>query len=130
VPDPASPVVRRARRAVLAAQATLAAVVVVAAVMAGAWRVGLALGVVGLIPVVVPLRGVLSGSRRVHAWATLCVAPYVVVGLTETIANPRFRASGICILSASLAWFLTLVLYLRVTRPQAAPPAPGPPTPV
>jgi uncharacterized membrane protein len=70
------------------------------------------------IPWLLPLRGLLRGDRRTHAWATLCVAPYFVYGVTETVANPAVRAAAAAILFASFAHFVALVVYLRATRSQ------------
>jgi hypothetical protein len=52
------------------------------------------------------------------------VTPYVVAGMTETIANPALRPLAAAIVLAGLAWFATLVRYLRVTRRDEVPAAP------
>jgi len=75
-----------------------------------------------LLPLLLPVRGLLRGDRRTHAWATMCVAPCFLYGVTETVANPSLRGVAAAILFASLAHFVALVAYLRVTRPQAAGP--------
>jgi uncharacterized membrane protein len=57
-------------------------------------------------------------DRRTYAWATLCVIPYFILGVTEALANPERRLwSGLC-LAFALLLFSTLILYLRVTNPQ------------
>jgi uncharacterized membrane protein len=117
----------RARRAVLTAMAVLGVLVLAAAMRSATWPVNLVLALACLIPLLLPLRGLLTGSRRAHAWATLCVAPYVVAGITDTIANPALRGTAALVLLASLAWFATLVWYLRVTRPQTGAHQPSPP---
>jgi uncharacterized membrane protein len=94
----------------------LGACVVAAALPAFAWPGSLARLSVLLVPLLLPLPGLLRGQRRTYAWATLCVTPYFIYGLTEVIANPAVRAPAGAILFASLAWFVTLVNYLRVTR--------------
>ncbi len=69
------------------------------------------------LPLWAPLRGLIRRDRRTYAWATLCVIPYFVFGITETIANPGSRIwSGPC-LAMSLILFGGLIGYLRVTRP-------------
>jgi len=73
-----------------------------------------------MLPVLLPLPGLLRGRRRTYAWATLCVAPYFIYGLTEAVANPGVRFTAGAILLASLAWFVALVACLRWSR------APGP----
>ncbi len=111
---------RRARRLTLVAAALLGACVVGAALPAFAWPTSLARLAVLLVPLLLPLPGLLRGQRRTYAWATLCVTPYFIYGLTEVIANPAVRAPAGAILFASLAWFVTLVNYLRATRPPRA----------
>jgi uncharacterized membrane protein len=121
--------VKRARRGVLAAMSLVGLLVLVAALRSGPWPANLLLAPAWLIPVLLPLRGVLAGSRRTHAWATLCVAPYLIASVMETIANPTLRVLAASITFASLAWFAALVRYLRVTRAAAGPPPPVPQAP-
>jgi uncharacterized membrane protein len=70
-----------------------------------------------LVPVLLPLRGIVRRDRKTFAWGTLCLIPYIVVGITELIANPAGRdwAAG-CLLLAFGA-FVSLIAYLRVSRP-------------
>ena len=109
---------RRAQRQALLAAALLGACVVAAALPAFAWPASLARLAILLLPLLLPLRGLLRGRRRTFAWATLCVTPYFIYGLTEVIVNPAVRSAAGATLFASLAWFVSLVNYLRVTRPQ------------
>jgi uncharacterized membrane protein len=120
------PLHRRARRWVLGTWALLG--LCVGAALLSASSPGSALAAAALlIPWLLPLRGLLRGDRRTHAWATLCVAPYFVYGVTETVANPAVRTAAGAILFASLAHFVALVIYLRATRtPQATQVAPSP----
>lgn len=70
------------------------------------------------LPLLAPLTGLIRSQRRTYAWATLCVIPYFIVGITEAIANPASRSwSGSC-LALSLLLFVSLIAYLRVTRPK------------
>lgn len=79
----------------------------------------LLLAVVFTLPLWAPLRGLIQRNRRTYAWATLCVIPYFVLGITEAVANPQTRIwTGSC-LALSLVLFATLIGYLRVTRGQA-----------
>lgn len=67
------------------------------------------------VPLWLPLLGVLRRHRTTYAWATLCVIPYFILGITEAIANPQNRSwAGLC-LALALALFVTLILYLRIT---------------
>lgn len=116
---PSSP--RAQRRWVLLTAAALAACVAATTLAAGRWPVSLGWAAVALLPVLLPLPGLLRGDRRTHAWATLCVAPYFIYGVTEVVANPAVRMPAAAILFASLAWFVALVHYLRLSRPARRP---------
>ncbi|MDQ1344726.1 MAG: hypothetical protein QG586_256, partial [Pseudomonadota bacterium] len=111
---------RRARRLTLVAAAVLGVCVVAAALPAFAWPTSLARLALLLVPLLLPLPGLLRGQRRTYALASLCVTPYFIYGLTEVIAIPAVRAPAGAILFASLGWFVTLVNYLRATRPARA----------
>lgn len=99
----------------------LGASVVLAASYSATWPRGALLALALLLPLVLPLPGLLRGDRRTHGWATLCVTPCLIYGITETIANPGTRAVTGAVLLLSLAFFVALVAYLRVTRPDARP---------
>jgi len=119
LPPQVAPGAAAAHRWVLATTLLLAACVVVAALGGSDWPASLALAGALLIPLLLPLPGLLRSQRRTHAWATLCVAPYFIYGTTEVIANPAVRGMAGAILFASLALFVALVSYLRFTRPVA-----------
>jgi uncharacterized membrane protein len=115
-----------ARGLVLASAAILAACVAAATLRSAAWPTNLLWTAVMLLPLAAPLPGLWRGRRRTYAWATLCVAPYVIYGITEVIANPTVRGAAAIILFASLGWFIALIHYLRLSRPTArAPQATG-----
>ena len=110
-----------ARRWALATAALLAACVVAAALRSAPLPASLAAAALLLLPLLLPLRGLVLGHRRTFAWATFCVAPYFVYGLTEVVANPALRAVAGAILFASLAWFASLVYGLRAAVAQSSP---------
>lgn len=112
--------IARARRWVLAMTLLLAACVAAAALRTAAWPGSAALALALLVPLLLPLPGLLRQRRRTYAWATLCVAPYFIYGVTEVVANPAVRFMAGLILFASLALFVALVACLRLTRPTAA----------
>lgn len=112
----------RARAMALGTAAVLAACVAATSLRSAAWPANAAWTLALLLPVLAPLAGLVRGVRRTYAWATLCVAPYIVYGITEVIANPAVRGAASAILFASLAWFVALVWYLRLSRD--AGPAP------
>jgi len=107
----------------------LGLLVIATALDSAPWPASPLLALAWLVPLLLPLPGVLRGSRRTCAWATLCVGPYLIAGVTETIANPAWRALAAAIVFAGLAWFVALIRYLRVTRPETGPRPPAPPAP-
>ncbi len=80
---------------------------------AGSWAMLLALG----LPLLLPLPGMVRGRRRTYAWATLCLLPGLVYGLTEMVANPAARWPAAVVLFLCVVEFVALVACLRVTRP-------------
>jgi uncharacterized membrane protein len=94
----------------------LAVCVAAAALRSASWPANLGWTIALLLPVAAPIPGLVRGIRRTYAWATLCVAPYFIYGITEVIANPAVRGAAAAILFASFAWFVTLVAYLRLSR--------------
>lgn len=77
-----------------------------------------------VLPLLLPLRGFLKRDRRTFAWATLCLVPYIIVGLTEIVANPSGRDWAVGCLLLSFAAFVGCIAYLRVTRPVSPAPEP------
>jgi len=67
-------------------------------------------------PLLAPLLGILRARRYTYKWATLCVAPYFVVGLTEAVANPSARMLAGALLAGALTWFAALLGFLRTSR--------------
>jgi uncharacterized membrane protein len=67
------------------------------------------------MPLLVSLPGLLRNNRYTYQWATLCVLPYFVVGITEGVANTELRSWALLMLGASLLWFFALLAFLRVT---------------
>lgn len=105
---------QRARSAVLGLLALLAAALL-------AWqRTPLAAGslvpLLWLVPLLLPLPGLLRGKRYTYAWSTLLVIGYIALALTEIVADPRARLVPALILFVAFALFVALVTYLRATR--------------
>jgi len=107
----------RAQRAALTMIALLSACVAFAALRSAPWPGSLVMAAFLVAPLALPLPGIAHGQRRTFAWASLCVTPYFIYGTTEVIANPQVRLASGAILIASFALFVSLVAYLRLTRP-------------
>lgn len=96
------------------------AILIVALIL---WRVqtGFSIGdavliVVLTLPLLIAIPRLLSGHRRTYAWMTLAVTPFIIVAITEAVANPAQRVwAGLCLAVAFLL-FVLLIAYLRVTR--------------
>ena len=87
------------------------------------WRIstGISMADVVLIvvlcsPLLVALPRLAAGNRRTYAWMTLAVTPFLIVAITEAVANPTTRAWAAVCLFVAFALFLMLVSYLRLTR--------------
>jgi uncharacterized membrane protein len=114
-----------AHRCVLAGLALLAASSAAAVLISWSGTPSAILALALFAPLAAPLGGIARRERRTFAWATLCVVPGFVYGLTEAVANPGLRPVAAMVLGSSLVFFFALVAYLRVTRPAAqAPPTP------
>lgn len=107
---------RTAQRLTVATALLLGACVGISTMRSAPWPQNLVWTAVLLSPLLLPLPGLRRGNRRTCAWATLCVAPYFTYGVTEVIANPAVRVAAAAILFAGLAWFVSLVYCLRVSR--------------
>jgi uncharacterized membrane protein len=121
---PPAALAARARRVALVAWTALALASAIALAMSGSAGARVAIAAFLLLPLALPLAGLLRHDRRTYAWATLCVTPHFVFGLTELIASPATRALSLTILVASLVLVGALVAYLRFTRSSAPSLAP------
>nr|WP_298723821.1 DUF2069 domain-containing protein [uncultured Steroidobacter sp.] len=72
--------------------------------------------VVLTLPLLIALPRLWAGHRRTYAWMSLAVTPFLIVAITEAVANPAGRAwAGVCLIVAFLL-FVLLIAYLRLTR--------------
>jgi uncharacterized membrane protein len=78
-------------------------------------------GTILALPLVVGLPFLYNRRRRSYAWMTLALAPSLVLGLTEVVANPAMRSWAAFLLFGALVVFALLVAYLRVTRSSSPP---------
>jgi uncharacterized membrane protein len=74
--------------------------------------------VIAVVPLLLPLNGLVRGKRYTYAWATLFAIPYLAFALTELLVNPQARwVAGLSLLLV-FAWFCTMILFLRASRVQ------------
>ncbi|MFO8005734.1 DUF2069 domain-containing protein [Thioalkalivibrio sp.] len=77
-----------------------------------------------LLPLLVPLRGLLHGRPRTHAWTSLLALLYVAIGITlAAVAEDRFY--GLSMLGLALLLFSGCLLSVRACTggPRRAPRA-------
>jgi uncharacterized membrane protein len=111
-------VIARARIAVVSTIGVLIAALVAWRVRTGFSMADAVLIVALTLPLLIALPRLLAGHRRTYAWMTLAITPFLVVAITEAVANPAGRAwAGLCLLVAFLL-FVMLIAYLRITREQ------------
>jgi uncharacterized membrane protein len=110
-----------ARRSRIAVAATIA--VLIATLIGWRMTTGFSIGDVVLIvvltlPLAIAMPRLWAGHRRTYAWMTLAVTPFLIVAITEAVANPAQRAwAGAC-LAVAFVLFVLLIAYLRITREQ------------
>jgi uncharacterized membrane protein len=71
--------------------------------------------VLAVLPLTVPLNGLIRGKRYTYAWATLFAVPYVMFALTEILVNPAARWVASISLILVFSWFCAMVLFLRAS---------------
>jgi uncharacterized membrane protein len=71
------------------------------------------------LPLALGLPRLRTGNRRTYASMTLAVTPYLVLAMTEAVANPNSRGWAALCLVMAFALFVLLIGYLRVTRDRA-----------
>ena len=74
------------------------------------WSIGFSLPLWACLP------GLWRGKRYTHQWASLCVLPYFIVGVTESVANAAHRTWSLWLLGAALLWFFALLAFVRISR--------------
>ena len=72
--------------------------------------------VIAVLPLLAPLKGLMSGRRRTYAWSTLFAVPYIAVALTELLVNPAARWVAATSLLLLFAWFCSMISFLRASR--------------
>jgi uncharacterized membrane protein len=101
----------RARRFAIAAWILLAACV-------AAWPlaqvgIGRVTAALAFLPLLLPLPGLLGGSRATLRAAPMALAPVLALAITESLANPPARALAGASLALVLTAFASIVAALR-----------------
>lgn len=80
----------------------------------GDWRLALA----AVLPLLIPLRGLLNGSLRSVTWAGYLLMLYLVIGITEAWSNPAQRIPA-------LAQALLVIVFVAAALAFSRPKTPG-----
>jgi uncharacterized membrane protein len=71
-----------------------------------------------MLILLIPIGGMCRGARRTYAWATMFALPYLVFAVTELLVNPVARIPASLTVLLLLAWVVSLIAYLRISRPR------------
>ena len=81
--------------------------------------------VLKVVPLLLPLMGLLHGRRYTFKWSSLLVWVYMTEGAMRAASDPGPSARlAILELALGAAFFAAAVAYLRATRGDAAAPSP------
>lgn len=76
--------------------------------------IGPATTAIALLPLFLPLPGLIHGRRRTLQWSPLTMAPALALALTEILVNAPARMAAILTLALILAAFAIIIAALRV----------------
>jgi uncharacterized membrane protein len=75
--------------------------------------IGLARTAIAFLPLLLPLPGLLGGSRRALGAAPMALSPALALAITEILANPSARPIAVASLALAFAAFAGVVAALR-----------------
>jgi uncharacterized membrane protein len=117
---PESAVARGLRFAALIAT-VLAFALIVRWVIVAPSTARLVVGAILALPFALGAPLLYARRRRAYAWLTLALAPSLVLGLMEAVADPATRAWSTLLVFVLLTTFVLFVAYLRATRSASQP---------
>jgi uncharacterized membrane protein len=66
-----------------------------------------------VLPLLIPLKGLLSNQRYTYKWTGFLTLLYFCIGISELFSNPQLRSYGIGTSVASMLLFLASIYYAR-----------------
>lgn len=69
-----------------------------------------------MVPLLLPLRGLLRGRRYTFAWSTLLILAYFAHGVAGAASVGLARWLGLGEIALSLVFFGSAIIYIRSTR--------------
>lgn len=74
------------------------------------------LGLLATIPLILPLRGILSGSLRSMTWAGYLLLLYLVIGIMEAWSNPPQRIPALTQTALVTMCIFGMLMFSRESR--------------
>lgn len=108
-------IVRAARVRRLAIGVWVLLVASIAAWPFAAAGIGLITTALALLPLFLPLAGLIHGRRRTLQWSPLTLAPALALTLTELLVNAPARMPATLTLALILAAFAIIIAALRIS---------------
>lgn len=80
--------------------------------------------VLKVLPLLIPLAGILQGRRYTHQWASMLILAYFTEGVVRVVSDPgeATRVMAAVEVALTLVFFCSTILYARVTRSRQTPP--------
>jgi uncharacterized membrane protein len=66
-----------------------------------------------VLPLLIPLKGLLSNQRYTYKWIGFLTLLYFCIGISELFSNPQLRSYGVGTSVASMLLFLASIYYAR-----------------
>ncbi len=66
-----------------------------------------------VLPLLIPLKGLLSNQRYTYKWIGFLTLLYFCIGISELVSNPQLRSYGVGTSVASMLLFLASIYYAR-----------------
>jgi len=74
---------------------------------------------IGLIPLLFPLRGMLHGVVYTHSWAAFLSLPYFAFGVDTAIHRTEKQWLGMVLVALSVVWFFGCTYYSKYRKRSA-----------
>lgn len=68
---------------------------------------------IALVPMLLPLRGILHGKNYTHSWASFLSLPYFAFGVDALVHKAQNNWLGLLLMISSLLWFFGCIYFAR-----------------
>jgi len=75
-------------------------------------------GLLLVLPLLTPVRGMLKDRRYTYKWLGFLTLPYFCIGVSELVSNPQLWIYGFITTVASMFLFLGSIYYVRLLASQ------------